>query len=424
MRTHAFILIGLLFVGPLSLEAQKRVTLRLVDWASLDEISVDTEALSAFRAQMPDIDVLYEPNPGRQYEEKLLTAMAADDPPDVFLLDSKLIPTFTNKGVLLDLEPYIRPLGIDTAQWFPTALAIARRGSHLYAFPKGFTPLMMFYNRTLFREAGIPYPAPTWTWTDYLDIAKRLTRRSADGKSNVQYGTAFTNYYFSWIPWVWSAGGDVVDSTGRFASGVLNSAPTEEALSFLIGLRNDARVAPDAGTWIQSEKTGTNSALFANGKIAMILDGHWRMPQYIKFSRQGSLDIGVAPLPFHPDGKKVNVMYESGWCVPVNSRHPREAVLLAAFMSGEIAGRIRSSGRLEIPSNIKVAEEAVAADSTGMEKVFVDEVPYCRQPWGSRIERFSEIEWTLQDAVDEVMVNGKPLHETLTSYAARVDGER
>ncbi len=423
MRIHAIILAALLCASPQSLEAQKRVTLRLVDWASLDEITVDTQAIAAFQARMPGIDVLYEPNPGRQYEEKLLTAMAADDPPDVFLLDSKLIPTFTNKGVLLDLEPFIRPLGIDTAQWFPGALAIARKGSRLYAFPKGFTPLMMYYNRALFREAGIPYPAPNWTWEDYLGIARRLTRRSADGKSIVQYGTAFTNYYFSWIPWIWSAGGDVVDSTGSTASGTLNSPPTEEALRFLIGLRNDAHVAPDAGTWIQSEKTGTNSALFANGKIAMILDGHWRLPQYIKFSRQGLLDIGVAPLPFHPGGRKVNVMYESGWCVPVNCRHPREAVLLAAFMSGEIAGRIRSTGRLEIPSNIKVAGEAVAADSTGMEKIFVDEVPYCRQPWGARIERFSEIEWTLQDAVDEVMVNGKPLHQTLSSFAARVDEE-
>ncbi len=423
IRFSAFILIAALIARPSGLEAQQHITLRLVDWATLDEISVDTEAISAFRARNPGIDVLYEPNPGAQYEEKLLTAMAADAPPDVFLLDSKLIPTFTNKGIVLDLEPFISALRIDTAQWFPSSLDIARRGAHLYAFPKGFTPLMMFYNRTLFRTAGIPFPASSWTWNDYLDIARRLTRMGADGKTIVQYGTAFTNYYFYWIPWVWSAGGDVVDSTGRRASGVLDSPPTEEALRFLIGLRNSAHVAPDVGTWVQAERTGTNPALFANGKIAMIVDGHWRMPQYIKFAKQGIVDIGVAPLPRHPDGQKVNVMYESGWCVPVNSRYPREAVRLAAFMSGEIAARIRSRGRLEIPSNINVAQETVAADSSGMEKAFYDEVPYCRQPWGSRIERFSEIEWTLQDAVDEVMVNGKPLHETMTAFASRVDAE-
>jgi multiple sugar transport system permease protein len=90
-------------------------------------------------------------------------------------------------------------------------------------------------------------------------------------------------------------------------------------------------------------------------------------------------------------------------------------------MAGEEACRIRSAGRLEIPSVRSVAEASVASDSTGMERVFLAEVPYCRQPWGSVIERFSEIEWTLQDAVDEIMVNGAPVHETLTRYAAIVD---
>jgi multiple sugar transport system permease protein len=143
----------------------------------------------------------------------------------------------------------------------------------------------------------------------------------------------------------------------------------------------------------------------------------------VKYVNEGILDIGVAPLPGSPSGKKVNVMYESGWCVPVNAKHPEEAVILAAFMSGETACRIRSVGRLEIPANMKVAQEAVMNDPTGMEQVFLDEVPYCRQPWGSIIERFSEIEWTIQDAVDEVMLNSKPMHETMTSYAGRIDKE-
>ncbi|MBI4546573.1 MAG: extracellular solute-binding protein [Ignavibacteriae bacterium] len=416
-------IVSLLLVCCTVCNAQQKVTLRLVDWASLDEMPVDIAAIEEFKKLHQNIDVLYEPNPGRQYEEKILTGLAADAPPDVFLLDSKLIPTFTNKKVLLDLTPYIWKLRIDTSQWFPSVLNIARKGSALYALPKGFTPLMVYYNKQLFDKAHIAHPTSAWTWSDYLLTAQKLTRDlDGDGTAD-QYGTAFTNYYYYWIPWVWSAGGDVVSPDGMRATGFLNSSLTEGALQFLIDLRQKYRAAPDVGSWIQAEKTGTNYALFANGKIAMIIDGHWRMPKYLKFLQEGILDIGVAPLPFHPTGKKVNVMYESGWCVPVSTRHPEEAVLLAAFMSGEISCRIRSAGRLEIPSHIKVAEEFVANDQTGMEKVFVDEVPFCRQPWGSIIERFSEIEWTLQDAVDEVMLNDKPIHETMTRYALRIDKE-
>ena len=404
-----------------SSQAQTKVTLRLTDWADLDEVPLDHAALAEFKKLHPTIDILYEPNPGRQYEEKILAALAADEPPDVFLLDSKLIPTFTNKKILLDLTPYVRTLGIDTAQWYPNVLRIARKGDALFAFPKGFTPLMVYFNKKLFDDAKLPYPSNTWTWDEYLALAKKMTKDLDGDGTPDQYGTTFTNYFYFWIPWVWKAGGDVVNPAGGFATGSLNSPPTESALSFLIDLRNASKVAPNTGSWIQSEKTGMNVQLFMNGKIAMMVDGHWRLPRILRQIEEGNLKVGVVSLPNHPSGVKSNVMYESGWCVPVNAKHPREAALLAAFMAGEKANRIRASKRLEIPSVRQVAEELVTADSLGIERLFVDEIPFCRQPWGSVVERFSEIEWTLQDAVDEVMVNGKPMHETMTSYAAKID---
>jgi ABC-type sugar transport system permease subunit/ABC-type glycerol-3-phosphate transport system substrate-binding protein len=401
--------------------AQRTIVLRLTDWADIEEMPLDKKVIESFKERYPTIDVLYEPNPGAQYEEKILTALAADAPPDVFLLDSKLIPTFTNKKVLLDLAPYTRSLNIDTTQWFPNVTDIARKQAALYAFPKGFTPLMMFYNKRLFREAGIPFPADGWSWDDYLSTARRLTRDvNGDGTIDL-YGTSFTNYYYFWIVWVWNAGGDVVEPAGMRSVGFLNSAATESALEFLIDLQRKEKVAPVTGSWVQSEKTGSNSQLFINGKIAMMIDGHWRLPRLLRQVEQGTLEIGVVPPPRHPGGKKTNVMYESGWCVPVSSRHPREAAMLAAFMAGEEANRIRAARHLEIPSSRTVAKEIVAQDTHGLESAFVSEVPFCRQPWGSIIERFSEIEWTLQDAVDEVLVNNQPMHETMTHYAELVD---
>lgn len=397
------------------------ITLRLMDWASLQEIPLTGACLDSFRVRHPGISVSYEPSPGRQYEEKILAALAADQAPDVFLLDSKLVPTFTNKGILLDLNPFVAPLGIDTAQWFPNVTAIARRGGALYAFPKGFSPLALYVNLRLLRERGLPPPPPDWTWEDYLRYARELTvDRDGDGTPE-QYGTAFTNYYYMWIPWVWSAGGDVLSPDGSRASGFLDAPATASAFRFLIGLRNTHRVAPDAGNWAQSERSGTTAALFVSGKIAMVPGGHWSLPRYLEYRRTGQLEIGVLPLPRLPASPRVNVLYESGWCVPRSTRHPREAVLLASFLAGETASRIRSGAGLEIPSVERVAAEAAASDSTGLRRLFVAEAAAARQPWGSVVERFSEIEWTLQDAVDEVMVNGEPLEETLQRYAGTVD---
>lgn len=392
-----------------------------MDWASLQELPLTQRTIREFELRHPGIRVAYEPNPGRQYEEKILTALAADQAPDVFLLDSKLVPTFVNKQILLDLNPFVGPLGVDTAAWFPNVTAIARRGGSLYAFPKGFSPLVLYVNLRLFRDAGLPLPAEDWTWREFLAYARALTADADSDGTPERYGTSFTNYYYMWVPWVWSAGGDVVGENGRSASGALNSAETREALQFLVDLRLRERVAPDAGSWTQSERAGTIAALFASGSIAMVPGGHWSLPRYLEYRRSGILEVGAVPLPRHPRGSRVNVLYESGWCIPRSSRHPREAALLAAFMAGAEACRIRSEAGLELPSVRSVAAEAAARDSTGLQQLFLREAALARQPWGSVLERFSEVEWTLQDAVDEVLVNGKPLHETLDRYALKVD---
>ncbi len=423
MRLKTFLTLAIVIALCSAASAQEKVTLRLVDWADLAEIPLTEQSLAEFRRLYPHIEVTYEPNPGRVYEEKILTALAANDPPDVFLLDSKLIPTFTNKRVLLDLNPFLKKLRIDALQWYPNVLEIARRRPGLYAFPKGFAPLMVYYNKKLLRQSGLPPPSPRWTWEDYLRYAKTMTLDNDHDGTPEQYGVAFSNRFYYWIPWVWTAGGDVVDPDGTRASGFLDSPKTESAIQFLIDLVLKHKVAPDLGSWAQTEKTGSITALFASGKIGMIVDGHWRMPELFRYIKEGLLDVGAAPLPYHPNGSKVNVMYESGWCVPVNSKHPEEAVLLANFMAGAAAGRIRSMNHLEIPSVISVAEQVGRLDTLGLEPAFVAEIPFCRQPWGSVIERFSQIEWTLQDAVDEVMVNKKPMHETMVRYADRIDHE-
>ncbi|MEK9137433.1 MAG: extracellular solute-binding protein, partial [Bacteroidota bacterium] len=182
-------------------------------------------------------------------------------------------------------------------------------------------------------------------------------------------------------------------------------------------------VAPDIGAHAPVRQTGMATGLFTSGKIAMIVSGHWALQQYRPYIESGQIDIGVAPLPVLPGGNKANVMYESGYAVPVSTKHPELAVELAAFLTGEYANRARSKTLLAIPSVKSVAEEQAKADPYGLEQVFYGEVSYCRQPWGSIVERFNEIEQFLNDAVDDVMLNGRNIHEAFTGYAARIDAQ-
>jgi len=315
--------------------------------------------------------------------------------------------------------------GIDLQKYFPNVLAIALRtegeDSTLYALPKDFTPLVMYYNKKLFDRDRLPYPSANWTWDEYLRLSKKLTKDlDGDGKPD-QFGTVFVNFSYYWIPYVWQLGADILRSDGKRASGYFNAPRTEEALQHLIDLRNKDRVAPDLGAHAQVRQTQAFRGLFTSGKIAMIVSGHWALQQYKPYMESGNIDLGVVPLPLLAGGKKVNVMYESGFAVPVTTKHPELAVELAAFLAGEYANRTRSKTLLAIPAVKSVAEEQARSDLYGLERVFYEEVPFCRQPWGSVVERFNEIEQFLNDAVDDVMLNGRDIHEAFTDYAGRID---
>jgi ABC-type sugar transport system permease subunit len=114
-------------------------------------------------------------------------------------------------------------------------------------------------------------------------------------------------------------------------------------------------------------------------------------------------------------------MYESGWCVPKGGKHIPEAALVACFFSGETAARLRAQKGIAIPSIRSLADEVASKDTLGLEAIFNREVEYCRQPWGTILEEFSRVEEIAKDAVDEVLIGGKDIHDVFTNAAEKID---
>ncbi|MGH7599941.1 MAG: extracellular solute-binding protein [bacterium] len=399
--------------------AQEKITLRVANWGGAEEVKLEEEIAGEFMRLHPNIEVQIESIPAN-YKEKILIYIASGEPPDVFLLDSVIIPALLNKGILLDLKPYIEEFEVALEDYFPNVLNIFVNGESLYALPKDFTPIVMYYNKALFDKAGVAYPASDWTWNDYLHLAQRLTN-DTDGDGIVdQFGTAFSNYFYLWQPWVWMAGGDVFDPNGLTAVGYFDSPQTEQALQFLIDLRTKHGVAPDDAAL----KSGSGSAgMFYSGKIAMISSGHWTLPILKKYIARGELRIGVAPLPRPRDGKLVTPIYAAGWCVPKATRRREPALQLAAFLGGTRAVQIRAKSGIGVSANTAVAQQQVETDPYQLEQAFIESIPFGRQPWGTKIDEFSRVEIMTQNAIDEVMIGGRDIHEVFSATARKLDDE-
>lgn len=394
---------------------------RVVSWADFRELRLEQEIADSFSVGHPEIPVCFETLGGAGiYREKILTSIAAGTPPNVFLLDNIDIPAFANRGVLLDLAPFASRLGVDVSAFHPRLSELFVRDGSLIAFPKGFTPMVIYYNRTLFDAAGLPYPHEGWTWSEFRAAARSLTRDS-DGDGTVdQWGFGWPREFFYLQSWIWAGGGELLSEDGARASGSLDSAETLLALRFYLDLAVRDSVTPRIEMF-RRETSVPIVRLFVSNRVAMFQSGHWSAPQLTEHERAGRLRFGVAPLPTRDGVDPVTTLYASGWAVPRDAPHRKWAVQVAAFLASPTAQRIRARGRLELPSLPHVAAEVAAADTTGREAVFAAAAEHGRPPWGARVEKWREIEDLLLDLLDRPLVRGEPLERVTGDIARRVD---
>ena len=167
---------------------QKDIVLRMTSWQSPEENAVDLPAVRAFEAAHPGVRVVNEPIPNQaEYREKVITSIVSGAPPDVVLLDGIDVPAFVDADVLLDIAPFAERVGLQLSDFYPKVLAMFSRGTHIYAMPKGFSPVVMYYNRALFDRASLPYPADGWTQAEFLAAARALTKDTdGDGVADVR----------------------------------------------------------------------------------------------------------------------------------------------------------------------------------------------------------------------------------------------
>ncbi|HZD05142.1 MAG TPA: extracellular solute-binding protein, partial [Longimicrobiales bacterium] len=163
------------------------LTLRVLTWAGDQEVTTEQRIADLYAGRHPGVRVVVESAPTR-YQERLLTSIAAGSPPDVFLLDGPDIPTFLDRGLTLDLTPWVGRLGWDPERVFPEVMETFRRGGGVYALPKDFTPMVIYADRAVFRRFGVPLPDPEGGWTReaFLQTARSLTRdTTGDGRTDV-----------------------------------------------------------------------------------------------------------------------------------------------------------------------------------------------------------------------------------------------
>lgn len=398
------------------------ILLRVATWGGVQDNAeytrIQQEIYHEFERQNPGVQVRVE-SIADNYNPKIILSHIANAAPDAMCLDASYAALHIGNGVVRDLTPYLQREPELANEFFPNVWNIARMGDKQYAIPIDFTPMVMYYNKDLFDQAGVPYPDGSWNFAKFREVAKKLTKANADPAKR-QYGFAFSNWMPGWVMWLWNNGGDVVSADGTKASGTFDSPKNQETFGFIAQLVKDG-IAPS-----MSQMAAQGVDPFANGQAAMQVSGHWQIISYKAAPKDASgkprlnwKRLGVCALP-HNGPQSQTVMYESGWAIPTRSKHPDLAWKFIRYMtSAEVQRKFQSSG-IAVCARKDIAKER-AKDP--FEAQFIPLIPLARAPNGTRIENYDFVEKRGQDAMSAVLQSGRSPQFALERAAQRIDKE-
>ncbi|MCY3977739.1 MAG: sugar ABC transporter substrate-binding protein, partial [Chloroflexi bacterium] len=279
--------------------------------------------------------------PGGGYNDKLLTMLAANEAPDVFIIRIGQLPEFLSKDLLVDLKPYIDTDDYDLSQFPDLAIEAYSHEGGIYGVPDNVATIALFYNQDMFEEAGAMPPTAQWDdegWTvnDFFSSCEKLTKR--DGNRTTQYAYDVSSWDLIWQIWVRIFGGQVVDDPFFPTECVLNEAPAVEALQFYADLRWEHGFAPRPDAMAEF---GTDT-LMQTGRLAMFQSGSWSFPNY------RNVDFNVA-LGHFPTGKggRANYVFYYPLVVPKTTEVPECAWNLLKFFNGPAMETIIKEGGLQ-----------------------------------------------------------------------------
>ena len=287
-----------------------------------------------FQKTYPNMKVQFEVTP-KGYEEKLLSQIAAKNPPDVAYVHESRFADFASQGAFLPLDDYMarQPL-IGGNEQYP--LEVMKRNNwwkgKWYALPVGFGALFVRYNKTMFEKAGVKLPHEEWTWDEFREAAFALAKDTNGDGVPEQWG--WVGWNPGWLPSWWP----LMQSYGSFHFNenldqcIINNDAGVQVLDFKRSTwcgKPPASPTPAAKSQLQS---GT-VRLFEGGLAAM---DSLLSPQVIS-SLKNIGDRFEMAIEFYPAGPKGKFVRTGGtsMAIPVGSKYPDIAWELLRDMVGD-----------------------------------------------------------------------------------------
>lgn len=280
-------------------------------------------------------------------DQKALISIAAGDPPDLVGLWNYNVPQYAETGAILpldelDVKGEVRPERY--AQGFRPVLMHPdphTKKNRQWAVVNTGGVLALYYNKQIFREAGLDPEHPPLSLEEMEAANRKLMKRAGPGTSSALERAGFLHIEPGWWSWIWgySFGGKLYDAENDRSL----AASAENIAGFDWVQRTSEEHGVDATKTFKAGFGNYDSPLnaFLTGKLAMVIQGPWLanvITAHGPKDAQGRpmLDYGVIPMPViqsqldpnHPVGLiDCDIMV-----IPRGVKHPEACMEFMAYL--------------------------------------------------------------------------------------------
>jgi len=283
----------------------------------------------AFQKAFPNVDLQIVESFD---EQKLLTAVASGDVPDLIWLSRFETATWAARDVLKPLTEYIDRDGYDTSNFYESAIDESSWDGKLYGIPGGMDVRALFFNLDMLKAAGIDSASiDTSDWEALSEIAAKLVKK--DGSSYTTWGFD-PKLYPARNFWLWGMGNGGHFMNDDATKATFNDPKNVEALDWGVKAIDGQGGFQDyqavSSTWQGDEQ-------FPRNQVAITLYEQWMMSGPIATVAP---DMNFTVLPVREkgsgkDGKMVSFAGGNSWYISADAKNADAAWEYIKFMHSD-----------------------------------------------------------------------------------------
>ncbi|KRG16386.1 sugar ABC transporter substrate-binding protein [Lederbergia galactosidilytica] len=270
------------------------------------------EIISSFEEET-GVKVNFEQIPWANRDQKILTALVANNGPDVFYAIPDQMPQYADEGMLLELDPYLEDLDMD--DFVDTALVSTTWKDKLYGLPILQEAYTFFYNVDIVKDIGEDPENLPKTWEEFDEWAKKAKDKGYYAMSFAGGGSMNGTLY----PYVWQAGGDIVNEDNEV---LINNEKSLKAWERLNNMYKEGWIPEDSITAMEHD------ALWDSGKMLAVQGSGTSVTNLLS---KDLFDFVIAP-PLKGE-EQVTYGTTGMFVAPVNTDNPAAAAEFIKVMT-------------------------------------------------------------------------------------------